>query len=164
VCFNFEMTGPMAMGVGSGGQVSRPPRIFIHGTDIGIIAIFFGIFFGPFLLFFGLFSVGPLEEASVFFRCPSSEKFFCQHLCQWPFDGKRGAALVSASESVSLLPAKPARSGTHWKFRAMRVDRVSERDQAFQKDFDWRNIGIGVWKEGIRTGLTESGRWLVRWK
>jgi len=49
------------MGVGSGGQGGTvPPWIFIHGTDIidrAIFRSFLVLFFGLFLLFFGVFSV-----------------------------------------------------------------------------------------------------------
>jgi len=47
------------MGVGSGEQGALPPWIFKHGTNIvdrGLKVVFFDLF----LLFFGLFSVGPL--------------------------------------------------------------------------------------------------------
>jgi len=33
------------------------------------------------------------------------------------------------------------RPGTHWKLRATREKRASERSQISQKDFGWRNAG-----------------------
>jgi len=57
------------MGVGSGEQEDcGPPWVFKHGTNIvdkGLKVLFFG----SFLLFFGLFSVGP------------PWKFFCRRPC-----------------------------------------------------------------------------------
>jgi len=48
---------PAIMGVGSGGQGDRAPWIFKHGTNI-VDRDLKVLFFGHFLLFFGLFSVG----------------------------------------------------------------------------------------------------------
>jgi len=76
------------MGVGSGGCVSWPPWIFIHGTDIvdrGLIVLFFSLFsVGPpgrglIVLFFGLFSVAPspgnfFTDALVYRSCFNKDK------------------------------------------------------------------------------------------
>jgi len=53
-----------AMGIGSGEQGGLAPQIFIHGTDI-VDRILIVLFFGIFLLFFGIFSVPPPGNFSV---------------------------------------------------------------------------------------------------
>jgi len=46
-----------------------------------------------------------------------------------------------ASESARSFPGSPALPGTHWKFRATREERESERSVISQKHFGWRNAG-----------------------
>jgi len=50
-------------------------------------------------------------------------------------------APVLASESARSFSGSPAIPGTHWKLRATREERESERSQIFQKDFGRRNAG-----------------------
>jgi len=49
-------------------------------------------------------------------------------------------APVLASESAHSFSVSPVWPGTHWKLRATREERESERYQISQKDFGWRNV------------------------